>query len=84
MQGPLLRLSEAGRLLLRMLDLQVSGLRQWERIVAAIPPYRAETAAAAAAQCARDWQELSEELRRRASAQTPAPAGFPGKYRPSS
>ncbi|UUU43225.1 ParB/RepB/Spo0J family partition protein [Streptomyces sp. NBC_00162] len=83
-KDPLLRLSEAGRLLLRMLDLQVSGLRQWERIVAAIPPYRAETAAAAAAQCARDWQELSEELRRRASAQTPAPAGFPGKYRPSS
>ncbi|MFD4248004.1 ParB/RepB/Spo0J family partition protein [Streptomyces sp. NPDC058525] len=71
-KDPLLRLSEAGRLLLRMLDLQVSGLRQWERIVAAIPPYRAETAAAAAAQCARDWQELSEELRRRASAQTPA------------
>ncbi|MDX3537603.1 ParB/RepB/Spo0J family partition protein [Streptomyces sp. MB09-01] len=71
-KDPLLRLSEAGRLLLRMLDLQVSGLRQWERIVAAVPPYRAETAAAAAAQCARGWQELSEELRRRASAQTPA------------
>lgn len=71
-KDPLLRLSEAGRLLLRMLDLQVSGLSQWERIIAAIPPYRAETAAAAAAQCARDWQELSEELRRRASAHTPA------------
>lgn len=71
-KDPLLRLSDAGRLLLRMLDLQVSGLRQWERIVAAIPPYRVETAAAAAAQCARDWQELSEELRRRASAHTPA------------
>ncbi|WP_327261282.1 ParB N-terminal domain-containing protein [Streptomyces sp. NBC_01232] len=71
-KDPLLRLSEAGRLLLRMLDLQVSGLRQWERIVAAIPPYRVETAAAAAAQCARDWQELSDELRRRASAHTPA------------
>ncbi|WP_206310069.1 hypothetical protein [Streptomyces sp. A0592] len=52
-----------------MLDLQVSGLRQRERIVAAVPPYRAETAAAAAAQCARDWQELSEELGRRASAE---------------
>ncbi|MFF4260604.1 ParB/RepB/Spo0J family partition protein [Streptomyces virginiae] len=71
-KDPLLRLSDAGRLLLRMLDLQVSGLRQWERIVAAIPPYRVETAAAAAAQCAQDWQELSEELRRRASAHTPA------------
>ncbi|MFC9582634.1 ParB N-terminal domain-containing protein [Streptomyces yangpuensis] len=67
-KDPLLRLSEAGRLLLRMLDLQVSGLRQRDRIVAAVPPYRAETAAAAAAQCARDWQELSEELGRRASA----------------
>ncbi|KOU34952.1 ParB/RepB/Spo0J family partition protein [Streptomyces sp. WM6368] len=71
-KDPLLRLSDAGRLLLRMLDLQVSGLRQWERIVAAIPPYRVETAAAAAAQCAQDWQELSDELRRRASAHTPA------------
>ncbi|MFJ3857099.1 ParB N-terminal domain-containing protein [Streptomyces sp. NPDC090085] len=71
-KDPLLRLSEAGRLLLRMLDLQVSALRQRERIVAAVPPYRAETAAAAAAQCARDWQDLSEELQRRASAQTPA------------
>ncbi|MFD8882955.1 ParB N-terminal domain-containing protein [Streptomyces erythrochromogenes] len=68
-KDPLLRLSEAGRLLLRMLDLQVSALRQRERIVAAVPPYRAETAAAAAAQCARDWQELSEELGRRASAE---------------
>ncbi|MEW2416756.1 ParB N-terminal domain-containing protein [Streptomyces sp. NPDC046866] len=66
-KDPLLRLSEAGRLLLRMLDLHVSGLRHWERIVASVPPYRAETAAAAAAQCARDWQELSEELVRRAS-----------------
>ncbi|WP_060181210.1 ParB/RepB/Spo0J family partition protein [Streptomyces sp. IMTB 1903] len=71
-KDPLLRLSEAGRLLLRMLDLQVSALRQRERIVAAVPPYRAETAAAAAAQCARDWQELSEELGRRASAQAQA------------
>ncbi|WP_030845185.1 ParB/RepB/Spo0J family partition protein [Streptomyces sp. NRRL F-4474] len=71
-KDPLLRLSEAGRLLLRMLDLQVSALRQRERIVAAVPPYRAETAAAAAAQCARDWQELSEELGRRASAQARA------------
>ncbi|WKV75307.1 ParB N-terminal domain-containing protein [Streptomyces sp. PCS3-D2] len=71
-KDPLLRLSEAGRLLLRMLDLQVSGLRQRERIVAAVPPYRAETAAAAAAQCARDWQELSEELGRRASAEARA------------
>ncbi|MBT2481164.1 ParB N-terminal domain-containing protein [Streptomyces sp. ISL-94] len=71
-KDPLLRLSEAGRLLLRMLDLQVSGLRQRERLVAAVPPYRAETAAAAAAQVARDWQELSEELGRRASVETPA------------
>ncbi|MFG2875901.1 ParB/RepB/Spo0J family partition protein [Streptomyces sp. NPDC048337] len=71
-KDPLLRLSEAGRLLLRMLDLQVSGLRQRERIVAAVPPYRAETAAAAAAQVARNWQELSEELGRRASVETSA------------
>ncbi|MEU6315550.1 ParB N-terminal domain-containing protein [Streptomyces sp. NPDC047014] len=71
-KDPLLRLSEAGRLLLRMLDLQVSALRQRERIVASVPPYRAETAAAAAAQCARDWQDLSEELRRRATAHPPA------------
>ncbi|MFC9297671.1 ParB/RepB/Spo0J family partition protein [Streptomyces sp. NPDC057011] len=71
-KDPLLRLSEAGRLLLRMLDLQVSGLRHRERIVAAVPPYRAETAAAAAAQVARGWQELSEELGRRASVETSA------------
>ncbi|MFD6347799.1 ParB/RepB/Spo0J family partition protein [Streptomyces roseolus] len=71
-KDPLLRLSEAGRLLLRMLDLQVSALRQRERIVAAVPPYRAETAAAAAAQCARVWQELSDELRRRGSAEPSA------------
>ncbi|MEU2508760.1 ParB N-terminal domain-containing protein [Streptomyces sp. NPDC007863] len=71
-KDPLLRLSEAGRLLLRMLDLQVSALRQRERIVAAVPPYRAETAAAAAAQCARVWLELSEELRRRGSTESSA------------
>ncbi|NML54826.1 ParB N-terminal domain-containing protein [Streptomyces sp. R302] len=71
-KDPLLRLSEAGRLLLRMLDLQVSALRQRERIVAAVPPYRAETAAAAAAQCAQVWQELSDELRRRGSAESSA------------
>ncbi|MFF9476248.1 ParB/RepB/Spo0J family partition protein [Streptomyces roseolus] len=71
-KDPLLRLSEAGRLLLRMLDLQVSALRQRERIVAAVPPYRAETAAAAAAQCAQVWQELSDELRRRGSTESSA------------
>jgi hypothetical protein len=64
-QDPALRLSDAGRLLLRMLDVQVAGSRRRQQILAAVPAHRAATVAAAAAACASAWQELATGMRSR-------------------
>lgn len=63
-RDPALRQSDNGRLLLRMLDVQVAGARDLPRILAAVPPHRADLVAAAATECARAWQELASRLRR--------------------
>lgn len=61
-KDPSLRHTEMGRLLLRMLDMQLTGAQCWGGIAQAVPPYRAEMVSAAAAQCARAWQELATQL----------------------
>lgn len=63
-RDPALRQSDNGRLLLRMLDLQVAGVRDLPRILAAVPAHRADLVAAAATECARAWQEMAARLRR--------------------
>ncbi|MEU7278402.1 winged helix-turn-helix transcriptional regulator [Streptomyces sp. NPDC045431] len=68
-QDPALRLSDAGRLLLRMFDAQVAGARQRQQILAAVPAHRAATAAAAADQCAALWRDLAIRMRSRSGAE---------------
>jgi ParB-like chromosome segregation protein Spo0J len=61
-RDPALRLTEAGRLLLRMLDLQLCGTRRRADLVRAVPAHRTTMTAAAAHLCARAWQELADRL----------------------
>ncbi|MYT32241.1 ParB N-terminal domain-containing protein [Streptomyces sp. SID8354] len=61
-KDPSLRHTEMGRLLLRMLDMQLVGARCWSGIAQAIPAHRAEMVSAAAAQCARAWEAFASEL----------------------
>ncbi|WP_327069969.1 ParB/RepB/Spo0J family partition protein [Kitasatospora sp. NBC_01302] len=65
-QDPALRLTEAGRLLLRMLDLQLGGARRRQELVRTVPSHRAATVAEAARLSARSWQELADRLAERA------------------
>ncbi|WEB45488.1 ParB N-terminal domain-containing protein [Streptomyces yunnanensis] len=61
-RDPSLRHTEMGRLLLRMLDMQLAGARCWNGIAQAIPAHRTEMVSAAAAQCARAWEAFASEL----------------------
>ncbi|MEU0274562.1 winged helix-turn-helix transcriptional regulator [Streptomyces sp. NPDC006307] len=68
-QDPALRLSDAGRLLLRMFDVQVAGTRRRQQILAAVPAHRAAMVAAAADQCAAVWRDLAIRMRSRSGAE---------------
>ncbi|MBB5940263.1 streptomycin biosynthesis regulator [Streptomyces zagrosensis] len=61
-KDPSLRHTEMGRLLLRMLDMQLMGAKCWSGITQAIPAHRTEMVSAAATQCARAWEEFASEL----------------------
>ncbi|MEU6062875.1 streptomycin biosynthesis regulator, partial [Streptomyces sp. NPDC047097] len=69
-KDPALRLSDNGRLLLRMLDLQLAGARLHRQILAAVPEHRAAMVAAAATECARTWQDMAAHLLRTAPEHT--------------
>lgn len=66
---PSLRYTETGRLLLRMLQTQIAGVRRWDEIAESVPSHRAEMVSAAAAECACAWQKLARKILQR----TPAP-----------
>ncbi|MFC8453205.1 streptomycin biosynthesis regulator [Kitasatospora sp. NPDC057223] len=59
---PSLRQTEAGRLLLRMLEMHLP--HQWDRLAESVPAYRAGTVALAAVECAKAWQEFAARMRR--------------------
>lgn len=61
-RDPSLRQSELGRLLLRMLDVQLTGARRSSTIADAIPEHRLEMVSLAATECARSWQAFAERL----------------------
>ncbi|WP_455623466.1 ParB/RepB/Spo0J family partition protein [Nocardiopsis dassonvillei] len=61
-RDPSLRHSELGRLLLRMLDVQLTGARRSSTIAEAIPEHRLEMVSLAAIECARSWQAFAERL----------------------
>jgi hypothetical protein len=44
-QDPSFRLTETGRFLLRLLDLHFVQLREWDRLIANVPPHQADSVA---------------------------------------
>lgn len=65
-RDPSLRMSETGRLLLRMMELQMAA--DHRHIAAAVPAHCAESISAMAMACAEIWQELAALVKASASA----------------
>lgn len=61
-KDPSLRHSEAGRALLRWLDARASGPGPWQDFVDSAPPHCAYMVAELARRCAREWQDVAEQL----------------------
>ncbi|MGV9295980.1 ParB/RepB/Spo0J family partition protein [Amycolatopsis sp. NPDC003676] len=59
---PSLRLSGAGRMLLRLLDVNAVTEQDWERIIANVPDHCKETVLGLAEGCAEMWQKVAERL----------------------
>ncbi|GJF28113.1 hypothetical protein KNE206_08130 [Kitasatospora sp. NE20-6] len=64
-RDPSLRLSETGRLLLRMLQVRTLPPAQWERIISTVPAHSTGMLSAAAAECAEAWQQFAARMERR-------------------
>ena len=61
-RDPSLRLTDTGRLLLRMLEMHSSATAHWENVVTSVPPHCADAVSAAAIQCAEAWREFACRL----------------------
>ncbi|MET9296416.1 ParB/RepB/Spo0J family partition protein [Streptomyces sp. NPDC003077] len=69
-RDPSIRLTEAGRTLLRMMDPHVTDRGRWERAARSVPAHRARAVAALARECARQWERFAAHVESTA----PAPA----------
>ncbi|MFF4158680.1 ParB/RepB/Spo0J family partition protein [Streptomyces sp. NPDC001678] len=63
---PSLRLTDGGRILLRLLNAHAMGGDRWRRLLEAVPAHRRQTVAQAARHCAASWLRFANELERRA------------------
>ena len=61
-QDPSFRLTETGRFLLRLLDLHFVRVREWDRLIANVPPHQASSVADLALACATAWREFAEKV----------------------
>jgi ParB-like nuclease domain len=61
-QDPSLRMTETGRFLLRLLELHLARARQWEQLLANVPPHRADLVADLAGECAKTWLDFAEKV----------------------
>ncbi|MFJ6740604.1 hypothetical protein ACIQOU_17115 [Streptomyces sp. NPDC091279] len=61
-QDPSLRMTEAGRALLRLLDLHLGRAEDWDRLVEHVPPHRVESVADLAWECARAWADFAQRV----------------------
>ncbi len=68
-RDPSLRLSEAGRLLLRWLEISQTAVREWDRILYAIPSHRVQQVAKLAKSYAEDWVLLADQVARQTASQ---------------
>lgn len=69
-KDPSVRHTDAGRALLRWLDTTANGPGSWQHLIAPAPPHCAYTVAELARRCAREWQEVADELERRLRSMT--------------
>jgi hypothetical protein len=61
-RDPAFRFNETGRMLLRMLEIQLVTAEQREQLLEAVPAHQMDTVAMAARECAIVWQEFAEQL----------------------
>jgi ParB-like chromosome segregation protein Spo0J len=61
-RDPSLRFSDAGRLLLRWLEISQAAARDWDGILRAIPSHRAQQVATLAKSCAEEWARLADQV----------------------
>jgi ParB-like chromosome segregation protein Spo0J len=66
---PSLRFNQVGRSLLRWLEVCAVDQQGWEQVLRNIPPHCAELVADAARECARTWEKVADEVRRRGDEQ---------------
>jgi len=64
---PALRLTEAGRILLRMLAMHSIDRQEWERILQGVPPHLCSVVAGFARDHAQVWTEFADRLENRAT-----------------
>jgi ParB-like chromosome segregation protein Spo0J len=62
---PSLRFNQVGRSLLRWLEVCAVDQQGWEQVLRNIPPHCADLVADAARECARTWEKVADEVRRR-------------------
>lgn len=67
-KDPVLRYSEAGRVLLRWFDARATGTGEWRGVIDAIPPHWVETMINVAYSCGSEWYELAAALEQRRAA----------------
>jgi hypothetical protein len=63
-QDPSLRLSDAGRAMLRWLHFRAVGPTGWNELASAVSPHVLYTVAALARSCANEWRRFAEHLER--------------------
>ncbi|WP_406464757.1 ParB N-terminal domain-containing protein [Streptomyces sp. NBC_01622] len=57
---PSFRLTETGRFLLRLLELHIVRVEEWDRLIANVPPHQADSVADLARECAKAWLDFAE------------------------
>ena len=71
-RDPSLRFSEAGRLLLRWLEISQAAVRDWDCILRAVPSHRVQQVAKIAKSCAEDWARLADQISSEAATESSA------------
>ncbi len=66
-KDPALRHTDQGRELLRLLYTSYTAVTDWSSLIDTVPPYRAESIALIARQCAESWERLARGLEDRAT-----------------
>ncbi|MEV7380714.1 ParB N-terminal domain-containing protein [Streptomyces lydicus] len=67
-QDPSFRSTETGRFLLRLLELHFVREREWDRLIANVPPHQADSVADLARECAKAWLHFADRAEQQGSA----------------